>query len=76
MVVASYDFIIYRLGLVYASVCSSLPPEEVAARMKAEPTGIGSEWFWSRDQNFRTGQSNPCPCVVWPNTHVHYLFSC
>lgn len=70
------DFTIYGLGIVCASVCSSLPREEVERRMAAEETGLDHGWFPSKDKAFRTGQPNPCPCNSHPETHTHYLFNC
>lgn len=70
------DFEIYNLGIVCASVCSSLPVEEVKRRMASEPTGISSKWTLSEDKTFSGGQSNPCPCNDNPDTHKHYLFNC
>jgi hypothetical protein len=70
------DFTIYSIGLIYASVCSSLPADEVAARMRMEPTGV-HHWVPSTDATFSDGTSpNPCPCEQYPETHKHYLFSC
>lgn len=69
-----YEFKIYAMGIVKASVCSSLPPEEVAARMAREITGVGP-WVFSREP-FLTGESNPTPCNDKPDTHMHYLFVC
>jgi len=69
-------FRIYGEGLCYASVCSSLPLEEVAARMMSHETGISSQWHFSDEREFSSGQSNPCPCTAWPDTHTHYLFVC
>lgn len=69
------DFDIYRAGLCFASVCSSLPLNEVKARMAAEFTGVGP-WLLSDDAEFANGQPNPCPCENAPETHTHYLFSC
>lgn len=70
------EFLVYSVGLVYASACSSLSPEETAERLNQEcPTGISSGWYLSSDP-FRTGEPNPCPCGDSPATHKHYLFSC
>jgi len=70
------EFIAYSVGIVSASVCSSLSPEETADRLNREcPTGISSPWQISSEA-FRTGEPNPCPCEDAPATHKHYLFSC
>lgn len=67
----------YDIGLVYISVCSSLPPAEVEQRVNLRyPTGISSRWQLSTDERFATGQSNPCPCDRHPATHTHYLLEC
>lgn len=71
------DFEVYSLGLVAASVCSSLSLEETKKRLNEEhPTGIESQWELSKDKQFRGGQPNPCPCDQHPETHKHYLFNC
>lgn len=69
------DFVIYGEGLFYASVCSNLPAEEVAARMHAHLCGTTKGWTPSDEQAFANGEPNPSPCNVWPATHTHYLFA-
>jgi hypothetical protein len=70
------DFDIYSWGLCYASVCSSLPIEEITERVNRElPTGIKNKWKL-HDEPFKTGEANPHPCEANPETHKHYLFSC
>lgn len=71
------EFVAYSVGLVYASVCSSLSPKEITARFNREcPTGIANTWSLSPDETFQTGEPNPCPCADSPTTHKHYLFAC
>lgn len=70
------EFVIYSEGIVCASVCSSLPIEEVKARMAAHFTGTSSQWTLSEDPTFKGGEPNPCPCNEHPETHKHYLFNC
>lgn len=70
------DFEVYGYGLCYASVCSSLPQDEVEHRMAADYTGISSGWVLSSDAKFADGRPNPCPCDANPATHIHYLFNC
>ena len=74
--VSETDFLIYAEGLVSASVCSSLPQEEVEKRMAAQMCGTASGWVLSKAPTFRQGQPNPCPCERNPATHKHYLFEC
>jgi len=70
------EFIIYSLGIVCMSVCSSLSPEEVEKRANQEsPTGISSRWTITKDK-FIGGEPNPCPCNISPYTHKHYLLTC
>jgi len=70
------DFKAYSIGMVAASVCSSLSIEETTSRLNTEhPTGINSQWRLSKD-NFLGGESNPCICPDYPTTHKHYLFEC
>lgn len=68
------DFMVYGEGLLYASVCSSLPQEEVEARMAARPCGTSMGWTISEAEEFADGQSNPRPCDTDPETRKHYLF--
>jgi hypothetical protein len=73
---ASKDFEPYSVGLVHASVCSELSPEETETRMNAEhPTGIASDWTIS-EETFSDGTPNPAPCNLKPDTHKHYLMVC
>ena len=69
------DFVVYSEGLFYASVCSSLPTEEVEKRMKERLCGTHNGWSRSEDK-FADGHDNPCPCNHQPETHKHYLFVC
>ena len=69
----SEDFVVYNEGLCYASVCSSLPVEEVQARMQRRPSGTTRGWRLS-EEAFAGGQPNPCPCDQRPDTHKHYVF--
>lgn len=71
------DFQVYSYGLVYISVCSSLPIEEIEDRANIEyPTGISSQWKLSKEGKFANGTPMPCPCNTNPKTHKHYLLSC
>lgn len=70
------QFTVYSLGLCYASVCSSLSPEETTERLNREaPTGINHPWSLA-EEDFSNGAPNPCACEHTPLTHKHYLFSC
>lgn len=67
----------YSVGICYASVCSSLTPEETEARMNTEqPSGTTHGWKLARDATFKAGAPNPCPCHDHPETHKHYLLEC
>lgn len=70
------DLTIYGEGICYASVCTSLPDDEVDARMAARPTGASHGWARSADATFAGGQPNPCPCDTEPATRRHILFEC
>jgi hypothetical protein len=71
------EFTPYAVGLCRASVCTSLPKEEVAARMNMVcPTGIDTQWTLAPNSTFGTGEPNPCPCSDSPDTHKHYLLHC
>lgn len=66
----------YSVGVVCASVCTSLPLKEARARLNEEhPTGV-EPWKFSGDKHFKGGQTNPCDCEQNPATHKHYLFNC
>ncbi len=69
------EFNVYSMGLVYASVCSSLGDDATAKRMQALPSGTTQGHSLAVDATFATGQSNPCPCELKPQTHKHYLFT-
>ena len=69
------DFTLYSWSLFYASVCTSLAPDEAKQRLNNElPTGIDSEWSLAVEP-FATGEPNPCQCPD-AYTHKHYLFAC
>ena len=71
------DFTVYAEGLCYASVCTSLPREEVESRMNRErPPGTELGWRISDEPTFKGGEPNPCPCHDQPDTHRHYLMVC
>lgn len=70
------DFEVYSLGIVSASVCTSLSIEAATERMnKFHPTGIRSEWKLSKNKTFASGPPMPCQCPDH-ETHKHYLFNC
>ena len=70
-------FTILSIGVVYASVCTSLTVEEATEALnRAAPTGISSAWALSDDKTFANGTPMPCPCEPNPATHKHYLFNC
>jgi hypothetical protein len=70
--------VMYSMGLCMASVCAPghLDAEQVADAANIErPTGISSRWRVSDDPQFRTGQTNPCPCEQ-DSSRRHWLLSC
>ncbi len=70
---------IYATGLVCASVCTSLPAEEVAEAVNRDrtfPEESGLLWVLSSDETFAGGEPNPCVCPDHPGTHNHYLLNC
>lgn len=67
-----YDFTVYSEGIVYASVCSSLPLKETLERLRRKHPSAVEPWVLA-DEPFRAGQENPCPCENHPATHKHYL---
>lgn len=71
------DFRVMAVGLVYASVCTSLEERECTARLNlVHPTGLSWGWQPSTDERFATGQPNPCKCEIQPSTHEHRLYTC
>ncbi len=67
------DFYILKVGLVGAFICTSLPIEEATGRLNsASPTGIGSRWCLSEEEE---GRPNHAPCPDNPN-NTHYAFNC
>jgi hypothetical protein len=70
------EFQVYSLGILYASVCTSLPRDQVEKRMNEKsPTGVSSVVWKIADESFAKGEPNPHTCEVHP-THQHYLLSC
>jgi hypothetical protein len=73
----SGDFAAYSMGLIYASVCTSLSDDDATDRLNAEhPAGTVGGWTIASDPTFAAGEPNPCPCNRRPETHRHILFSC
>lgn len=71
------NFTAYSVGLMSASVCTSLPLEQATELLNLEhPTGIGSQWTFAEDEPFADGSANPHECEQQPATHKHYLFHC
>ena len=70
-------FEVYSLGIVCASVCTSIrDPEAVAETMNLNhPTGIESDWAVSEDPTFKGGAPNPCQCEDHPG-RLHWLLNC
>lgn len=69
-------FTAYTVGLVFASVCTTLPDEQATTRMnELHPTGIGSRWQIA-DQPFANGDPNGSPCDQCPEAARHLLFEC
>jgi hypothetical protein len=68
---------IYSVGIVCMSVCApkTMTKEEIEKQANLEhPTGISHGWSIT-EENFASGESNPCPC----NTNydrLHYLLTC
>ena len=72
------EFIVYREGPCYASVCSNPPQAIVEARLRERREGLLDDLVWklSKDLVFATEEGNPHPCERNPETHTHYLFDC
>lgn len=70
------EFETYSVGIVSASVCTSLSVDEAAKRLNVEqPTGISSKWSLSTDKTFSGGEPNGCDCPDHRG-NKHYLFNC
>jgi hypothetical protein len=70
---------VYSNGIVHCSVCTNIKdPRDIEIQTNLQnPTGLSSGgWKISKDTNFATGQTNPCPCEQKPKTHKHYLMVC
>lgn len=72
------NFTVYSINLIYASVCTSLPVEEIVDKMTAKyPVGPTNKWILSEEKFFGEPKDdplpNPCPCENHPETHTHYL---
>lgn len=71
-----YDFEVYFTRLLYASVCTKLPPKEAEHKLNAAcPTGLDHGWKLANEP-FRDGAPNGHACENNPKTHKHYLFVC
>jgi hypothetical protein len=66
----------YSIGLVCASICTSLPVDKAVQRMNKEnPAGANLKWALSEDKAFRCGLANGCDCPDYPG-NKHYLLNC
>lgn len=73
MVTPAPDFTAYSLGEREASVCSSLPRDEIEERMNiVNPTGPLGKWKVSGPEPKKGGPPNPHNCLTNPDTHKHY----
>jgi len=73
------DIHVYSAGVASLSVCYSkcTPLEDVTECVNREyPTGISSQWAPADSKTFATGEPNPCPCNIHPDTRIHRLFHC
>jgi hypothetical protein len=76
MTSAEPTFTAYAVGLVCASVCTSLSDTQATDLLNRQhPTGIDSPWRIA-DEPFATGEPNGCRCERNPQTHRHLLFTC
>lgn len=67
---------VYSFGLVYCSVCSDEPIEDMLrAANRSHPTGLSHGWVLSDDPTFAAGGPNPGPCDE-DSTKTHYLLVC
>lgn len=70
------EFEAYSIGIVHASICTSLEVDDAVDRMNLEhPTMISSPWSLSDDKTFSSGEANGCDCPDHPG-NKHYLLSC
>lgn len=66
---------IYSNGPVYCSICTSLKDAgEIEAMVNMLNPAKGLTWAIV-DEDFRTGESNPCECDEDPG-RMHYLLAC
>lgn len=77
-----YNFEAYAVGIVTASVCSTLSLEQTTTELNLEhPTEIDTPWEVATLDDgalepFRCGTLNGGPCDKYPATHKHWLFHC
>lgn len=70
------EFQAYSVGLISASVCTSLPIDQATQRLNtAYPTGISSKWQPSEDTHFKCGTPIGCQCPDYKD-NKHFLFNC
>jgi len=70
-----YNFEVYSMGIVHASVCTNLPKAEIAKYIgEHEPAGEKLAWEVS-DEDFQDGTPNGSDC---PDTkgNKHWLMVC
>ncbi len=71
------DFIAYSVGICFMSVCvlKEMDRDELEQKANEEyPSGV-MPWTIS-DEEFRSGDSNPCLCDKYPQERIHYLLNC
>lgn len=72
------DVLIYAVGVCMLSACAAIEIDRdvvVKAANATETTGLDHGWAIA-DENFATGEPNPCPCNNFPTTRRHWLLSC
>lgn len=69
---------IYLWGLVSLSCCapSDMLLDDVTQAVNLQhPTGLSHGWEFAADEDFVSGDLNPCQCEQ-DDTRLHYLFHC
>jgi hypothetical protein len=66
------DLIMYSQGMCYASVCTTLPREQIADHCPPSGTSLG--WQVS-DEDFQDGTKNGSPCPDLAERR-HWLVEC
>lgn len=75
---AAEGLVCYGVGICHASVCApaSMPIDNLLdAVNRLWPTGLDHGWMVATNENFASGETNPCPCEQTAG-RIHRLLEC